>query len=292
MDYFQQKINQWSDWQVLSQNAEAFEPLIKQIYLSENKPFKTPEVEADPLTAVFTVGTTQIAIFPPSNVLPETREYYQTERFSLTRMSRLQLGAPKLLHAGFIFDAYQFYYVIYQPLQGVSLTNFILTAEPLAKSTLGRQIGTLLNQLNGEVATFSQIAEPAADWNVFGSEFVTARTAWLAAHPTTPNCFIHGNLIGENFIVTSGQLGVRHFSTAHQGFRQAELVPIILKAFDNEPDLLAGFKDTYQTASLADDLLVGLLVRADGPDQIRALLGGQAVDWETLRERLGQLLGD
>jgi len=292
MDYFQQQINQWSDWQRLSRNAEAFEPLIKQIYLSENKPFKTPEPEANSLAAVFTVGTTQIAIFPPITVLSKTREYYQTERYSLTRMGRLQLGAPKLLHAGFIFDAYQFYYVIYQPLQGVSLTDFIRTATPLAKSTLGRQIGTLLNRLNGEVATFNQLSEPIVDWTAFGSEFMAARTEWLAAHPVMPNCFVHGNLIGDNFVVTSGQLGIRHFSTAYQGPRQSELVPVILHAFANEPDLLVGFKATYQTTSLVDDLLVGILNRADGPDQIRSVLENQDVSWGNLQERLGQLLGD
>ena len=121
MDDFQQQINVWSDWQGLQTNALAFEPVLQKIYASENEPYKTPEPVADQFAARFTIGSTEIAIFPPSAVMAETRAYYQAERFGLTRMARLKLGAPRLLHAGFVFDKYQFYYVIYRPLQGIKL---------------------------------------------------------------------------------------------------------------------------------------------------------------------------
>lgn len=290
MDDFQQQINVWSDWQGLQTNALAFEPVLQKIYASENEPYKTPEPVADQFAARFTIGPTEIAIFPPSAVMAETRAYYQAERFGLTRMARLKLGAPRLLHAGFVFDKYQFYYVIYRPLQGITLTEFCATAKPLAKSTLGRQIGTMLTQLNTEVATFGPESQPVDDWQVLGNDFAAEREAWLAQHPVMPNQFVHGNLTGDNLIVTSGELGLQRFSTAHQAAKQTELVPLILDAFNGDTELLAGFKATYQTSDLATDLMLGLLLRADGPQQIQALLSEQTVTLAALQQKIATLL--
>ncbi|ALO03692.1 hypothetical protein N7X57_03095 [Lactiplantibacillus paraplantarum] len=290
MDDFQQQINQWSDWQGLQTNVMAFEPLIQQIYASENEPFKTPEPMVDSVVARFNVGSTQIAIFPPSEVAPRTRDYYQATRFGLTRMARLKLGAPQLRHAGFIFDKYQFYYVIVQPLQGIPLTEFCVTAKPLAKSTLGRQIGTILTQLNTEVPNFSHVETRPDDWAMFGNDFVDERTAWLQQRPVTTNQFVHGNLTGDNLIVTSGQLGLQRFSTARPAARQTELVPLILQAFNNDADLLAGFKATYQTTDLASDLLLGLLLRWDGPQQVQQLISDQAVTLVRVQQVVEQVI--
>ncbi|MBU7446865.1 MULTISPECIES: hypothetical protein [Lactiplantibacillus] len=290
MDDFQQQINVWSDWQGLQTNALAFEPVLQKIYASENEPYKTPEPVADQFAARFTIGPTEIAIFPPSAVMAETRAYYQAERFGLTRMARLKLGAPRLLHAGFVFDKYQFYYVIYRPLQGITLTEFCATAKPLAKSTLGRQIGTMLTQLNTEVATFGPESQPVGDWQVLGNDFAAEREAWLAQHPVTPNQFVHGNLTGDNLIVTSGELGLQRFSTAHQAAKQTELVSLIFDAFNGDAELLTGFKATYQTSDLATDLMLGLLLRADGPQQIQALLPEQTVTLAALQQKIATLL--
>lgn len=297
MDYFQTKINQWADWQAVRQSVPAFEALIKQIYLSENEPFKTPEPLQDERAAVFAVGATTIAILPPNTVIDDPRDWYQTERFSLTRMARLQLTAPQLQHAGFIFDAYQFYYLIYRPLAGVSLTTFAQTAEPLAKSTLGRQIGTVLNQVNGEVASFNQVnavvASDQADWDQLGADFGAARQAFLQAHPTNHAAFVHGELTGDNLIVTSGQVGLRHFAAARQAPWQTELVPVLLQAFDRDQDFIEGFKVTNSSADLVTDLLLGLLWRADGPAQIRQVMGANvAVTMPTLTEQLKRILGE
>ncbi|RMW46272.1 phosphotransferase family protein [Lactiplantibacillus pentosus] len=290
MDDFQQQINVWSDWQGLQTNALAFEPVLQKIYASENEPYKTPEPVADQFAARFTIGPTEIAIFPPSDVMAETRAYYQAERFGLTRMARLKLGAPRLLHAGFVFDKYQFYYVIYRPLQGIALTEFCATAKPLAKSTLGRQIGTMLTQLNTEVATFGPESQPVGDWQVLGNDLAAEREVWLAQHPVTPNQFVHGNLTGDNLIVTSGELGLQRFSTAHQAAKQTELVPLIFDAFNGDAELLTGFKATYQTSDLETDLMLGLLLRADGPQQIQALLPEQTVTLAALQQKIATLL--
>ncbi|EQM53824.1 hypothetical protein N692_13950 [Lactiplantibacillus plantarum EGD-AQ4] len=290
MDDFQQQINAWSDWQGLQMNALAFEPVLQKIYASENEPYKTPEPVADQFAARFTIGPTEIAIFPPSDVMAETRAYYQAERFGLTRMARLNLGAPRLLHAGFVFDKYQFYYVIYRPLQGITLTEFCATAKPLAKSTLGRQIGTMLTQLNTEVAAFGPENSAVGDWQVFGNDFAAERKAWLAQYQVTPNQFVHGNLTGDNLIVTSGELGLQRFSTAHQAAKQTELVPLILDAFNGDAELLAGFKATYQTGDLATDLMLGLLLRSDGPQRIQALLPEQTVTLAAIQQKLATLL--
>lgn len=294
MDYFQPKIEQWADWQAVQQNATVFEALIKQIYSSENEPFKTPEPAPDNYAAVFTVGPTQIAIFPPSQVAADTRDRYQTERFSLTRMARLHLTAPRLLHAGFIFDTAQFYYVIYRPLQGVSLATFAQTAEPLAKATLGRQIGTALNQLDGEVAPFNQVdsrqLSTMADWESIAAGFTTERERFLAEQPVDATAFVHGNLNGENLVVTSGQVGFQHFSSALRAPRQVELVPLILEAFAGDRDFLAGLQATLAVDNLLNDLLVGLLWRQDGPLQIKKLMGSTTVTIPALQQRLAMLL--
>lgn len=294
MDYFKNQLDQWADWQAAVATPAVFEALIQQIYRSENEPFKTPELVAAPFTATFAVGTTQIAIFPPATVAKQTRDRYQTEKFSLARLARLQVTAPELLHAGFIFDRYQFYYVIYRPLVGVSLTEFINTAEPLAKSTLGRQIGTALRQLNGEVAVFNQVNAPAladqANWDDLGATFKTERATTLAAHPVAMSSFVHGQLIGENIVVTSGKVGFRQFQTAVAAPAETELVPLVLQAFNGDVDCLAGLQETLALPDLVTALLIGLLWRADGPVQIKRLMGTDQVTMRALRQRLSQLV--
>lgn len=293
MDYFKTQINTWADWDAARQNSGTFEALIKQIFLSENEPFKTPEAVFDEVTATFAVGPTLIVIFPPNNVLAATRDRYQTERFSLTRMDRLKLTAPKLLHTGFIFDAYQFYYVICKPLAGVTLAEFARTAEPLAKSTLGRQIGTALNQMNAEVGAFNrydgQQASDAARWDELGSDFKAARQGFIAAHPVTTTDFVHGRLNGDNLVVTSGQVGFQHFGTAHRAPRQTELVPLIMDAFAADSDFIAGLRATLQSTDLVTDVLLGILWRADGPDYVSKLMD-RPVTLESLQAKLTQLL--
>ncbi|CAJ1226095.1 hypothetical protein [Lactiplantibacillus xiangfangensis] len=294
MDYFETQINQWADWEAVRNNATIFAPLIKQIYSSENEMYKSPETVADETAAVFSVGLTQIVIFPPSHVMPTARERYQTERFSLTRMKRLKVTAPEMRHAGFIFDAYQFYYVIYQPLAGVCLADFATTAEPLAKSTLGRQIGTALNQINGETGSFNHIdarkEADAADWTILGSDFKAEREALLDQHPVATTDFVHGQLTGTNLVVTSGQVGFQHFVDARQAPRQTELVPLIFDAFQGDSDFLTGLKATLSSADLALDLMLGLLWRADGPAYIQQLMGSKPVTLATVQAAVTTLV--
>lgn len=294
MDYFKNELKKWADWQAVMLNPVVFEPLIQQIYRSENEPFKTPEAVADPFAAVFAVGRTQIAIFPPVMVASDTRDRYQTERFSLRRLARLKVTAATLGHAGFIFDSEQFYYVIYQPLVGTSLTEFVKTAEPLAKSTLGRQLGTAVRQLNSEVAGFNQVdaitLANQADWAQLGSNFVAERESYLAAHPVPMTDYVHGQLTGENIVVTAGQVGFQHFQAAVQGPWQADLATLIGQAFAGDADLLAGFQTTFNSPDLATDMLIGLLWRPDGPARIQTLMGTKQVTLTALTQRLQQLV--
>ncbi|AVK61991.1 hypothetical protein C5Z25_09495 [Lactobacillus sp. CBA3605] len=277
MDYFQTEIKQWSDWQAVVTTSAVFEPLIRQIYSSEHEPFKTPVAVATDFCATFAVGPTQIAIFPPAVVAATTRDRYQAERFSLTRLARLQLMAPRLRHAGFIFDAYQFYYVIYQPLTGVTLTEFKATAEPLAKATLGQQLGAALLKLNTAVPQFNQVdhteVEQLATWQPLGATFATERAQFLAQQTVQFDQFVHGELTGETIIVTADQVGFCHFQTAQVAPRQTELVPLLLAAAYQDPDLMAGLKKGLASPDLVTDLLIGLLWRADGPSWIRQVMG-------------------
>lgn len=295
MDYFEQPIEHLADWETLRINVSAFEPLIRQIYASENEPFKTPEVVADQQAAVFAVGSTEITIFPPANVLPQTRDNYLTERYSLTRLERLHLTAPRLKHAGFMFDRYQFYYVIYQPLTGICLADFAKTAEPLAKSTLGRQIGTALNQLNQPVAPFRQVVAAAdtADWHQFGDQFTADRAAFLRTHPVANDAFVHGQLNGTNLVVTSGQVGFCHFTDAQRAAKETELVPVVLDAFAGDADFMAGLSATLAESDLTTALLKGLLVRSDGPQWVtRVMEGAPVTTVAALRARLTTMIGN
>jgi len=275
MDYFQQQINQWADWQAVQTQETTFTPLVRQIYASEHVTFETLVSVPSDFAAVFQVGSTNIAIFPPESIAPDTRDRYQTERFSLTRARQLGLTTPTLQHAGFIFDAYQFYYVIYRPLAGVTLTAFKTTAKASAKVIVGQQIAQALSQLNGDVASFNQFdaakASAAAAWQQLGPDFAAERSAYLVEHPVNGAQFVHGHLTGEQVIVTAGQIGFQGFETAYQAPKVVELVPLLLGAFAGDADLLAGFQK--EPAELVPDLLLGLLWRVDGPQWIQQLVG-------------------
>lgn len=294
MDFFQHQLQQWTDWQAVMTSTATFEPLVRQIYLSENDPFKALEPVQSDFAATFQVGGTQIAIFPPAVIAPTTRDRYQTERFSLARVKRLGLAAPLLRHAGFIFDRYQFYYVIYEPLMGVPLTNFKATAKPDVKQALGQQVGLMLTQLNGPVTSFNTMptTTPSADdlWADFGTDFVTERQRFLAAHPVTPNQFVHGNLVGDNLVVMTGRIGLQHFETACQGPRELELVPLILDAFAGDSDFLHGLLASLGQLDLVEAVLFGLLWRADGPMWLDCLMPTVPTNLAAVRTALTKLI--
>ena len=148
----------------------------------------------------------------------------------------------------------------------------------------------MLTRLNTEVPEFGPAVVQSTEWDTLGRDFVAERTAWLQAHVVTPNQFVHGNLVGDNLIVTSGELGLQRFSAAHQAAKQTELVPLVLQAFNDDTDLLAGFKETYQTDDLETDLLLGLLLRVDGPQQIQTLLPGATVTLTAVQQAIAQRL--
>ena len=62
------------------------------------------------------------------------------------------------------------------------------------------------------------------------------------------------------------------------------------RQFNDDTDLLAGFKETYQTDDLEKDLLLGLLLRVDGPQQIQALHPGAPMTLAAVQQVIAQRL--
>ncbi len=274
---FSSTIGGKDDWARLFQSAEAFCPLIEQIFKTHGLPFSEVENCTPGTNAVFRVGSFVVKIFAPMESGFSSGEDYETERFGLSRANRIGARAPRLYAAGTIEDRYRFDYLVMEAVPGQELGVVMDRLSAEEKRRIGRELRRFVDQMDTPCEPFHagrlRNAAAAERWTPFSPAFLREREAFLARAPRSAPVYVHGDLTCDNILITpEGELCVIDYADALTAPIEVELACVMCEAFYLEKPFLAGFFGDYDPESLAETCLVGLLLHEFGANIIESRL--------------------
>jgi len=294
MSLFTAQINNWSDWSKVFQSIPAFTPLVEYILSNEHFPPAKIESLTPGTNAVFKVGKYVIKIFAPADSGMDQTVSLQSELFAAKRADALGILTPKPVAAGFVEDKYRFAYIITEYISGVPFTDAVQTMTPDEKTDFGRNLRVITNKLNTPCEPFNPIdvindKDRWKRWDKYPERFKSERIAYIQSHDFGQKVFVHGDLSGDNILLTShGGLCILDFGDAVLApiVYEQELIAIDIFTFD--PALLYGFFGNYQVDELADLCFNGLLIHDFGGDTVEEHIGkpGKFQCLEDLRKKL------
>ena len=283
---FQGVLDGWDSWCRLYRSVEAFGPLVQDILRREGLPFSGPVSAVGPGTnAVFRAGTQGelvVKIFAPPESGLDSPEDYAVERYGLERASLAGVPAPALYARGVREDRYRFAYLVmaFQPGEeaGVALRGMA----PEAKRAFARRLQGLTDRLGalpleGEMAAV--LRQRAAKnrstenrrWARLPAPLEAARAAWLLAHPPAEEAYVHGDLCGDNLLLTpEGELVLLDFADAVAAPRCYDYPPILVDLFALDPVLTRAFRGGCPPERFADDCLTGLFLHDFGQELLES----------------------
>ena len=271
MNFFTHPITGWKDWSRLYQSIPAFTPLAEHILRREC----LPVVPLGPLTpgtnAVFRAGDVVLKIFaPPESGFNEPGEL-QTEIFATRRAGQLGLNAPKLIAEGVVEDKYSFAYMVMEFIPGIEFCEAVKTMTDDEKLAFAQKLRAVTDRMNTPCAPFNTI-DALHDktrwerWDKFPARFREERAAWIDSHDFGVFVFCHGDLNGDNIIISpQGKLYIIDFADALLAPLSYEHA-LLAAAFDYDPALMRGYFGDEPVDLLAERCFEGTLIHDFGGD--------------------------
>jgi len=272
MNLFTAPITGWKDWSQVYQSIEAFTPLAEHILRKENLPV-VPLGHLSPGTnAVFRAGDCVLKIFaPPESGFNLTLEDLRTESFSARRAERLGVHAPKLIAEGVVEDKYSFAYMVMEFIPGIEFCEAVKTMTDDEKLAFGQKLRAITDRMNTPCEPFNGI-DALHDksrwerWEKFPRRLQEERAAWIGSHDFGESVFCHGDLNGDNIIISpSGELTIIDFADALLAPLPYEHA-LLAAAFDYDPALMRGYFGDEPVDSLAERCFEGTLIHDFGGD--------------------------
>ena len=295
MHLFTHPIDGWSSWGKVYQSIPAFTPLAEYILRKEGLPV-VPLGQLSPGTnAVFRAGEVVLKIFaPPESGFNEPDEL-QTEIFSVRRANRLGLNAPKLIAEGVVEDRYQFAYMMMEFIPGIELKEAVKTMTQAEKIAIAQKLRAVTDRMNTPCGPFNGI-DAIHDrsrwkrWGKFPERFQQERADWIAAHDFGEFVFCHGDLCGDNIIISpQGEIYIIDFADALLAPLSYEHA-LIAAAFGYDPALMRGYFGDEPPGELAERCFEGTLIHDFGGDiAAERIAKPEEIDClEALRQRMHQ----
>jgi len=191
----------------------------KHIVNKENLTITEIENLTPGTNAVFKAGEYVVKIFAPAESKMEQR-LPQTEIFATQRANMLNVPAPKIIASGVIEDKYRFAYLITEYIEGVEITEAIMTMTDTEKLLLGRQLRDITDKMSTPCEPFYDIDvikyESRCDcWCAYPEQFRKERLSYIKSHKYDKNVFVHADLCGDNILLTPhGELYIINFADA------------------------------------------------------------------------------
>ena len=295
MHLFTHPIAGHSSWGKVYQSIPAFTPLAEYILRKENLPVVPLEQLTPGTNAVFRAGEVVLKIFAPPESGINAPDELQTEIYATRRAGRLGLNAPKLIAEGLIEDKYSFAYMIMEFIPGIELKEAVKAMTQAEKIAIARKLRVVTDRMNTPCAPFNSI-DAIHDrsrwerWGKFPERFQSERAAWIEAHDFGEFVFCHGDLCGDNILISpQDEIYIIDFA-------DALLAPIayehaLLAAdFDYDPALMRGYFGDAPPEELAERCFAGTLIHDFGGDIVaeRIAKPEEVGCLEALRRRLYQ----
>lgn len=274
MNLFTGPIACQQDWGKVYQSIPAFTPLAEHILRKEH----LPVVPLGPLSpgtnAVFRAGEVVLKIFaPPESGFNEPDEL-QTEIFASRRAEKLGLNAPKLIAEGIIEDKYNFAYMIMEYVPGVEFYEAIKAMTWAEKIAIAQKLRAATDKMNTPCEAFNTIdaihdRSRWTRWEKFPERLQQERAAWIAAHAFGEFVFCHGDLCGDNIIISPrGEITIIDFADALLAPLSYEHA-LVAADFEYDPALMRGYFGDEPPEKLAERCFEGTLIHDFGGDYIK-----------------------
>jgi len=290
---FTRHIASWDDWGKVYQSIPAFRDLIAHIFAKENLPMAEIGQLEPGTNAVFRVGGYVVKIFAPNESGMDQTLDLQTELFAIQRANALGIAAPKLIAHGFVQDKYRFAYLIMEFIEGkMMLEDDVKRMPNQAKYEFGRKLRTITDKMNTPCECFNGIdivndEDRWERWRKFPVRFQTERRDYLASHAFGASVFVHGDLNGDNILMTAqGDLAIIDFADAVLAPVEYEHA-LVAATFDFDKAFLRGYFEN-DTANLDERCFHGILIHAFGGDIVAERICGpeEITGLERLREKI------
>ena len=296
---FTEQINNWDEWGKIFQSIPAFASLVNHILKAEGLPASEIENLTPGTNAVFKTGRYVVKIYAPAESGIDQTLDLHTELFSTARANRIGVSAPRLTAHGFVQDKYCFAYMITEYVEGVELTDAVKTMSDAGKTELGRRLRIVTDKMNTACESFNGINVIEDEcrhrrWDKRYSErFKAERLAYIRSHDYGENVFVHGDLCGDNIVLTpQGELVIVDFADAVLAPIEYEHALVAVELFGLDPVLLRGYFGNYTADNLTDLCFNGLLIHDFGGDIVAQHIGipEKMTSINAMQERLFRMI--
>lgn len=299
MTLFTEQISNWQEWGELFQSIPAFTPLVEHILRHEHLPSAQIENLTPGTNAVFKAGSYVVKVFAPAESGIDQTLDLQTELFATQRANQLGVSAPRLVSHGFVDDKYRFAYMITEHIEGTAFTDSVKGMTDAEKVEAGRKLRIITDKMNTPCEPFNGIdivndKERNNRWDKYPECFRAERTAYIQSHTYGDEVFVHGDLCGDNILLTpQGELYIIDFADAVLAPVFYEHALVAVELFVSDPALLRGYFGDYQAAALAEVCFNGLLVHDFGGEIVQYRIGkvDEFQKLDDLRERVKRKIG-
>jgi thiamine kinase-like enzyme len=272
MNLFKKEINNWDDWVNVFQSIADFSSLIEYIFKKEKLPFDKIEKLTPGTNAVFKVGNYIIKIFAPNKSGINQTLDLQTEIYATKRCNALGIFVPKLITEGIVEDKYYFAYIVTEYVNGKEFIYAVKTMTDIEKIKFGKKLCELTNIMNTPCEQFNNIdvihdKSRYKRWSKYSENFKNERLAYIKSYNFGENLFVHGDLCGDNIIITTkGELAIIDFADAVLAPKIYEQVLIAMELFKLNSKLLHGYFGNYSKDEFINLCFNGILIHDFGGD--------------------------
>ena len=279
MNLFTGQIRNWRDWGDIFQSIPAFTPLVEYILYKERLPAVKIENLTPGTNAVFKAGRYVVKIYAPVESGVDQTADLQTELFAARRAEKKGVPAPKLLAHGFVEDKYSFAYLITEYIEGAEFQSAVKRMAGAEKIAFGQKLRAATDRINTPCEPFNDIdvingKRRFRRWDNYPERFKAERLAYMRTHDFGEMVFVHGDLCGDNILVTPpGGLYIIDFADAVLAPVSYEHALLAFELFELDPALLRGYFGGFTPEELTDVCFDGLLLHDFGGDVVKRHIG-------------------
>lgn len=299
MPLFNCNVENEDDWAAVYDKSEPFEALARHILALHSLPQGKLGNTTPGSHAVFHVGEVIVKIFAPDTVGWDCEADWNTEITTMRRAEAIGVPVPKLIAYGKIQDKYLFRYIIMEFVHGIEFGKVKLSDNE--KFRIGQRMREVCDCMNKPCESWGisdalTDARRSKNWLEFPDSFTEDRARWMAEHSFGGMVYVHGDIHGDNAILTEdGEVVILDFADsliAPVSYEYAALIPGLF-AFE-KPYLDGFFGENRDKDEIAELLTEGLLLHRFGANIVidRGVNPAEVTSVAVLHEKVRALLPD
>lgn len=267
---FTQTLNGVASWADNYQSTEAFDPLVREIFLKHSLCYSGIKNLTPGSNAVFLAGNLVIKIFSPKEAGLSAGEVFFIEKAALKHANNT-IPSPHLLYSGTIHDKYSFQYIIMDYIKGQEFKEKLKYYTSEQKRHFATVIKAMSNEMNIPIAGSSIPVITKYDciensrWDHFPKSFCEDRLSVIRTMSFDDPVYVHGDLKAANVIIGEGDdIYIIDFADSHIAPIGYEWPFLVFGLFGCDNEMMAAFFGDYRNDAFYTRLTNHLLMHKFG----------------------------